>query len=155
MRYDKFESLSLPLPSGAGDLGWGRHKLHQLLTNFVTPEVVPDVQCEGCNRNRDPSAVPVLSRQIKILNFGKVHCKKRVNGLLRTKVIYARLLQLPVCLCLHISRNTWSPNGISKRQDYIQFPMRLSMSAYTFISAHYQRKLPGVSEKCNFLLTLN
>lgn len=121
VRYDKFESLSLPLPSGAGDLGWGRHKLHQLLTNFVTPEVVLDVQCEGCNRDRDPAMPPILSKQIKILNFGK----------------------LPVCLCIHVSRNIWSPTGISKRQDYIQFPMRLSMSAYTFIQAHYQRKLPG------------
>lgn len=72
MHYDKFESLSLPFPSGMGDLGWGRHKLHQLLTNFVTPEVVPDVQCEGCNAGKDPSLPPVLSKQIKILNFGKV-----------------------------------------------------------------------------------
>nr|XP_023024501.1 ubiquitin carboxyl-terminal hydrolase 30 homolog [Leptinotarsa decemlineata] len=121
VRYDKFESLSLALPSGAGDLGWGRHKLHQLLTNFVTPEVVQDVQCEGCNKGRDPARPPVLSRQIKILNFGK----------------------LPMCLCIHISRNTWQPGGISKRQDYVQFPMRLSMSAYTFIQVHYQRKLPN------------
>jgi ubiquitin carboxyl-terminal hydrolase 30 len=119
VRYDKFESLSLALPSGAGDLGWGRHKLHQLLTNFVTPEVVPDVQCEGCNSGRDPAMPSILSKQIKILNFGK----------------------LPVCLCIHISRNTWQPGGISKRQDYVQFPMRLSLAAYTFIQAHYQRKL--------------
>ncbi|XP_030754344.1 ubiquitin carboxyl-terminal hydrolase 30 homolog [Sitophilus oryzae] len=123
VRYDKFESLSLALPSGAGDLGWGRHKLHQLLTNFVTPEVVQDVHCEGCNKDRDPAVSPILSRQIKILNFGK----------------------LPVCLCIHISRNIWSPSGISKRQDYVQFPMRLSMSAYTFIQVHYQRKLPGLT----------
>ncbi|CAH1977818.1 unnamed protein product [Acanthoscelides obtectus] len=122
VRYDKFESLSLALPSGAGDLGWGRHKLHQLLTNFVTPEVVQDVQCEGCNKTRDPEGPPILSRQIKILNFGK----------------------LPVCLCIHISRNTWQPGGMSKRQDYVQFPMRLSMSAYTFLQAHYQRKLPNM-----------
>ncbi|XP_060521941.1 ubiquitin carboxyl-terminal hydrolase 30 homolog [Cylas formicarius] len=123
VRYDKFESLSLALPSGAGDLGWGRHKLHQLLSNFVTPEVVQDVQCDGCNRDRDPSLPPLMSRQIKILNFGK----------------------LPVCLCIHISRNTWQPGGMSKRQDYVQFPMRLSMSAYTFVQVHYQRKLAGSS----------
>ncbi|KAK9887988.1 hypothetical protein WA026_000278 [Henosepilachna vigintioctopunctata] len=118
VRYDKFESLSLALPSRSGDLGWGRHKLHQLLTDFVTPEVVPDVQCDGCNRDRDPSK-PILSKQIKILNFGK----------------------LPVCLCIHISRNVWSPAGMSKRQDYVQFPMRLSLAAYTFIHSQYQRKL--------------
>lgn len=73
VRYDKFESLSLALPAGAGDLGWGRHKLHQLLTNFVTPEVVMDVQCEGCNKGRDPLLSPILAKQVKILNFGKVH----------------------------------------------------------------------------------
>lgn len=72
VRYDKFESLSLALPSGMGDLGWGRHKLHQLLANFVTPEVVKDVECEGCNKDRDPATPPILARQIKILNFGKV-----------------------------------------------------------------------------------
>lgn len=124
VRYDKFESLSLALPTTGGDLGWGRHKLHQLLTNFVTPEMVNDVQCEGCNRDRDPVRPPVLSKQVKILNFGK----------------------LPVCLCIHISRNTWQGSGMSKRQDYVQFPMRLSMSAYTFIQVHYQRKFLNSSQ---------
>ncbi|XP_022906555.1 ubiquitin carboxyl-terminal hydrolase 30 homolog [Onthophagus taurus] len=123
VRYDKFESLSLALPSGMGDLGYGRHKLHQLLTNFVTPEIVPDVLCDGCNKDRDPNdaSPPIFSKQIKILNFGK----------------------LPICLCIHISRNTWSPNGMSKRQDYVQFPMRLSLASYTFLQAQYQRKLTG------------
>lgn len=55
-----------------GDLGYGRHKLHQLLTNFVTPEMIQDVQCEGCNEGRDPAIPSILSKQIKILNFGKV-----------------------------------------------------------------------------------
>lgn len=73
MRYDKFESLSLPLPSGMGDLGWGRHKLHQLLSNFTTAEVVNDVSCEGCNRGRDPTLPPIQSKQMKIQQFGKVY----------------------------------------------------------------------------------
>lgn len=30
---------------------------------------------------------------------------------------------------------------MSKRQDYVQFPMRLSLAAYTFIQAQYQRKV--------------
>lgn len=64
-----------------GDLGYGRHKLHQLLTNFVTPEIVPDVLCEGCNKDGQPLEPPILSKQIKILNFGKVnllkYCKHR------------------------------------------------------------------------------
>lgn len=118
VRYDKFASLSLALPTGLGDAGYGRHKLHQLLTNFVTPEMIPDVLCEGCNRYRKPDDTPILSKQIKLLNFGK----------------------LPPCLCIHISRNTWQANGMSKRMDYVQFPMRLSLASYTFIQAQYHQK---------------
>lgn len=61
----------MALPSGLSEYGYGRHKLHQLLTNFVTPEIIHDVKCEGCNKGRDQSKV-ILSKQIKILNFGKV-----------------------------------------------------------------------------------
>lgn len=57
---------------GMGDLGWGRHKLHQLLSNFVTAEVVSDVTCEGCNRGRDKNLSPIQSKQLKIQQFGKV-----------------------------------------------------------------------------------
>lgn len=49
--------------------------------------------------------------------------------------------QLPTCLCIHISRNTWNSGAMSKRQDYVQFPMRLSLAAYTFLRVQYQRKL--------------
>ncbi|GLV46021.1 Ubiquitin specific protease 30 [Carabus blaptoides fortunei] len=122
VRYDKFESLSLPLPSGMGDLGWGRHKLHQLLSNFTTAEVVNDVSCEGCNRGRDSSLPPIQSKQMKIQQFGK----------------------LPVCLCIHISRNIWHATGkMSKRQDYVQFPIRLSLSAYTFLQAQFLTRYFG------------
>lgn len=55
-----------------GDLGWGRHKLHQLLSNFCSAEVVSDVVCEGCNRGRDKDATPITSKQLKIQQFGKV-----------------------------------------------------------------------------------
>lgn len=30
---------------------------------------------------------------------------------------------------------------MSKRQDYVQFPMRLSLAAYTFLRVQYQKKL--------------
>lgn len=118
-----------------GDLGYGRHKLHQLLTNFVTPEIVPDVECEGCNKNHEATAVS--SKQIKILNFGKVHPPFLTLHL----YLLVSLFQLPVCLCIHISRNTWLSSGMSKRQDFVQFPMRLSLAAYTFLQAQYQRKI--------------
>lgn len=126
VRYDKFESLSLPLPSGMGDLGWGRHKLHELLTCFTSAEVVNDVSCEGCNRGREMNLSPIQSKQFKTQQFGK----------------------LPLCLCIHISRNMWHASGkMSKRQDYVQFPIRLSLSTYTFLQSQFiSRHFSSTSE---------
>lgn len=43
-------------------------------------------------------------------------------------------LQLPACLCIHISRNTWLQSGqIMKRQDFVNFSESLSMAPYSFI----------------------
>lgn len=55
-----------------GDLGWGRHKLHELLTSFTSAEVVNDVFCEGCNRGREMTLSPIQSKQFKTQQFGKV-----------------------------------------------------------------------------------
>lgn len=41
--------------------------------------------------------------------------------------------KLPKCLCLHISRTTWSSSGIPiKRDDPIKFPEILTLDPYTF-----------------------
>jgi len=48
--------------------------------------------------------------------------------------------KLPSCLCIHISRTTWSPDGRPhKRQDYVHFPESLSMAPYSFVQ-------PGLSQ---------
>lgn len=47
--------------------------------------------------------------------------------------------KLPPCLCVHISRTTWSPHGHAfKRQDFVHFPEQLSMAPYSFVQ-------PGLS----------
>lgn len=78
------------------------HTLEELLTRFVTSEIVQDVLCDGCG----------------------MHC-------LSTKTL--TLGKLPKCLCLHISRTTWSNSGTPiKRDDPVKFPQILTLDPYTF-----------------------
>ena len=78
------------------------HTLEELLTRFVTSEVVQDVLCDGCG---------MRCLATKTLTLGK----------------------LPKCLCLHISRTTWSSSGIPiKRDDPVKFPELLTLDPYTF-----------------------
>ncbi|XP_046619559.1 ubiquitin carboxyl-terminal hydrolase 30 homolog isoform X1 [Neodiprion virginianus] len=63
VHYDKFESVSLPLPPASNTLTWRRHTLAELLSRFVTSEVIHDVQCDGCGL-RCPA--------VKTLTLGKL-----------------------------------------------------------------------------------
>ncbi|CAK9820344.1 Ubiquitin carboxyl-terminal hydrolase 30 homolog [Anthophora plagiata] len=99
--YDKLETISLPLPP-MGSYIKSHHTLEELLTRFVTSEVVQDVLCDGCG---------MRCLAMKTLTLGK----------------------LPKCLCLHISRTTWSSSGIPiKRDDPVKFPEILTLDPYTF-----------------------
>lgn len=45
-------------------------------------------------------------------------------------------VQLPQCLCIHLQRLTWSPEGAPiKQQEHVQFSEYLSMDRYKHISA--------------------
>ncbi|XP_015597416.1 ubiquitin carboxyl-terminal hydrolase 30 homolog [Cephus cinctus] len=48
VRYDKLESVSLPLPPASAALTWRRHTLTELFSRLVTSEIIHDVQCDGC-----------------------------------------------------------------------------------------------------------
>ncbi|XP_076160248.1 ubiquitin specific protease 30 isoform X2 [Ptiloglossa arizonensis] len=101
VRYDKLETVSLPLPPLSPHMR-SYHTLEELLTRFVTSEIVQDVLCDGCG----------------------MHC-------LSTKTL--TLGKLPKCLCLHISRTTWSNSGTPiKRDDPVKFPQILTLDPYTF-----------------------
>ncbi|XP_066997949.2 ubiquitin carboxyl-terminal hydrolase 30 isoform X3 [Anabrus simplex] len=114
--YDKFDSLSLSLPSLGGFL-FKRLTLAHLLDNYVSTETVKGVECEGCSQDQKCSRA-IKSTAVKTLAFGK----------------------LPKCLCFHIQRTTWQPNGEAvKRYDHVEFPEFLSMDPYTF-SQVYKRK---------------
>ncbi|XP_078039109.1 ubiquitin specific protease 30 isoform X1 [Augochlora pura] len=101
VRYDKLETVSLPLPPMGIHIKT-HHTLEELLTRFVTSEIVHDVLCDGCG---------MRCLATKTLTLGK----------------------LPKCLCLHISRTTWSPSGTPiKRDDPVKFPQILTLDPYTF-----------------------
>ena len=69
LRYDKFDSISLHLPE-PNDVN--AHTLNNLLSNFVKNELIHDITCEGCNKNRAPNTEPITAPAIKLLRFAKV-----------------------------------------------------------------------------------
>lgn len=115
IRYDKFDSVSLPLSQPA--TGLGVLSLSGLLRQFTAPEMLKGVRCERCAKNRQQGGSegiqwdeqPARTRHIKTLSFGK----------------------LPLCLCLHIARTQWDGAGLSKRGEYVSFPEILSLAPYT------------------------
>lgn len=135
VRYDKFDSLSLSLPSRGNVvdmsnlLGSANTRkgvtLEYLLHRFVSREIVEGVACDGCTLKRkqengaaltldNKNSSPVKSTFLKWLNFGR----------------------LPKCLCFHIQRTTWFDNGqTSKRHDFVAFPEYLCMEMYTYLQA--------------------
>ena len=63
VRYDKLESVSLPLPPAGLDNSRRMHTLTELLSRLVSCEVINDVECDGCEQ-RCPA--------FKTLTFGKL-----------------------------------------------------------------------------------
>lgn len=63
VRYDKLESISLPLPAPGSVLLWKQHTLIELFSRFVSSEIVHDVECDGCASRCDA---------VKTLTLGKL-----------------------------------------------------------------------------------
>ncbi|XP_074105869.1 ubiquitin specific protease 30 [Cotesia typhae] len=63
VRYDKLETISLPLPPASEALTWRRHTLSELFSRLVTSEVIHNVECNGCTSRCEA---------IKTLTLGKL-----------------------------------------------------------------------------------
>ncbi|KAI5625248.1 ubiquitin carboxyl-terminal hydrolase 30 isoform X1 [Silurus asotus] len=127
VRYDSFDSLSLSIPA----VQWGRPvTLDQCLQHFISSETIKEVECENCTRKqaetRDSQALESQRRTfIKQLKLGK----------------------LPQCLCIHLQRLTWSPEGAPiKRHEHVQFSEYLSMDRYKHSSATRRLRKPTAAE---------
>lgn len=49
VRYDKLETISLPLPPAGDVLKWRCHTLAELFSRLVTSEIIQNVDCDNCN----------------------------------------------------------------------------------------------------------
>ncbi|XP_063983317.1 ubiquitin carboxyl-terminal hydrolase 30 homolog [Diachasmimorpha longicaudata] len=63
VRYDKLETVSLPLPPAGESISWRRHTLGELFSRLVTSEIINNVECDGCG-TRSPA--------MKTLTMGKL-----------------------------------------------------------------------------------
>lgn len=134
VRYDKFDSISLPLPETKNP----GLSIGHLLSEYISTENLTDVTCESCNEQ---------CNHTKSVTFAKVKPISERLGIYETLIHSFCQFQLPACLCIHISRNTWLPSGqMLKRQDYVHFPESLSMAPYSFI----QPSLSQVGHFCHF-----
>lgn len=102
VRYDKLESISLPLPPAGNELMWRRHTLYELLARLVSSEVIQDVQCDGCG---------LRCMAFKTLTLGK--------------------LPKCLCLHIPRTTWSSSGMPI-KRDDPVIFPETLYLDAFTF-----------------------
>ncbi|XP_059484345.1 ubiquitin carboxyl-terminal hydrolase 30 homolog [Neocloeon triangulifer] len=104
VQHQAFDCLSLTLPAK----GFMSCSLDQLLSNFTAPEQVSGVLCEHCSKG---GGSPTKTSFVKQLSIGR----------------------LPKCLCIHIQRTSWMPNGQAyKRMDFVSFPEVLVMDKYTY-----------------------
>lgn len=56
--------------------------------------------------------------------------------------------QLPQCLCIHLQRLTWSPEGAPiKRHEHVQFSEYLSMDRYKHSSTTQRLQRPSRAKK--------
>ncbi|BFZ04547.1 hypothetical protein BsWGS_07586 [Bradybaena similaris] len=113
VKYDVFDSLSLTFPRNY----WGSLSLDNLLSQFITPEVVQMVECGECAKTAKTTSA-------------KSNFRKKVS-----------IGKLPQVLCIHLPRTQWLDNGAPvKRFDYVSFPETLHMDQYLYCR---QRKGAG------------
>ncbi|XP_040052625.1 ubiquitin carboxyl-terminal hydrolase 30 isoform X2 [Gasterosteus aculeatus] len=132
VRYDSFESLSLPIPLPQ----WGRPiSLDQCLQHFISSETIKEVECGNCTKLQQGNA----------LN-GQVLQSQRTTFIKQLK-----LGKLPQCLCIHLQRLTWSSEGTPiKRQEHVQFTEHLSMDRYKHkASTHRNQRIKCAANSRN------
>ncbi|XP_066510732.1 ubiquitin carboxyl-terminal hydrolase 30-like isoform X2 [Hoplias malabaricus] len=131
VRYDSFDSLSLSIPA----VHWGRPvTLDQCLQHFISSETIKEVECENCTKTQAGDLVN-----------GQIPESQRTTFIKQLK-----LGKLPQCLCIHLQRLTWSPEGSPiKRQEHVQFSEYLSMDHYKHCSAAQRLQKPSRVNKPN------
>lgn len=163
--YTSFDCLSLPIPS----LGlFTTLSLDCILEKFTQAELVHDVECVECTKRLTPPTPATPSSPSSPPGRGDGGGKSVTPALTdgaakgqgdgdlcvtptraadrpeRCKRVFQKQMtigKLPQCLCIHIQRVGWQPNGLPfRREEHIMFPEVLDMSRY---------RLASVNATCN------
>ncbi|EZA53986.1 hypothetical protein DMN91_000307 [Ooceraea biroi] len=126
VRYDKLETLSLPLPPLTSLFVPQHYTLEWLLSRFVDSEIVNDVQCDGCS---------LRCAAIKTLTLGK--------------------LPKCLCLHIPRTTWS-SSGVLIKRDDQITFPEILVLDPYTYTETKKRSAQGDVKsvERNEYLMTI-
>lgn len=158
IRYSVISGLSLNLPSTQSM--YSSLTLDDLLTNWITPEIIEDVNCNRCGliQTRDFLLEKIKSikndlNNEKIINqyniridlitnelkknhiddevFEKISNKSMIKKSRKSKQIY--LTRSPPLLAIHINRSVFDPRtySIVKNPANVTFPAKLDLSPYT------------------------
>jgi hypothetical protein len=112
LRLESFYSLSLNLPQTKPNILTSENvldsffmsgfTLYELFYNYFKPEHISEMKCENCSKD-----------------------KANKKGFIKKQAI----AKLPVCLAIHIQRNSWSGNNLEmvKQTNFVQFPLEIKI----------------------------
>lgn len=132
--YSQFDCLSVYIPVNS----FGMTSLDQMLEIFTQVELVHDVECTECLKKitaelSSPTSPTKTSSTKTSVQSPSPVCKRVFQKQMT-------IAKLPQCLCIHVQRVMWTPNGEPMRRgEHVMFPEKLDMATY--------RQAAGVSQK--------
>lgn len=153
IRYSVLSGLSLNLPYDKSY--FPGYNLSQLLTEWIKPEIIDDVNCNRCGliqtkdfllesiaNNNNEKLVSGFSKRVAEIDveLNKDHISDEVFEHLTTKRMIRKtrktkqilLSRPPPLLCIHINRSVFDPNTymIVKNSKNVSFPAKLDLNPY-------------------------
>lgn len=153
MRYSVVSGLSLNLPNEISH--YNTYELSQLLKDWITPEIIEDVNCNRCGLQQTKSFLKEKiesSNNEKIIEqfnsrlaeieselskpcvtdeaFEKLTIKQMIKKLRKLKQIL--LSRPPPLLAIHINRSVFDPRTymVVKNSSKVSFPLKLDLTPY-------------------------
>lgn len=154
IRYSVISGLSLNLPS-SGTGHYSSYSLYQLLKDWITPEIIEDVNCNRCgleqtrqflkekiNSSTNDKITGQFKSRLKEIEdelaklcvsdeaFNKLTIKQMIKKSKKLKQIL--LSRPPPLLAIHINRSVFDPRTymIVKNASKVSFPLKLDLSPF-------------------------
>lgn len=151
IRYSVISGLSLNLQAN----NKSAYTLDELLTDWIQPEIIDDVECNRCGlvemykiveqqiaSSQNPKIAELMGKRLQEIKFElskpiisdeaykKLHTKNHIQKSQKIKQIY--FSRPPPLLTLHINRSVFDPRTymIRKNGAQVNFPMHLDLTPY-------------------------